>query len=222
MSLLDLVKQDHRVWPAADRLGQLTTRFVADIARGRTDQTSHRVLFAVFGHVDPDHGALVIEQEVSQGLGQLRLADTGRTQEQERTRGAVGVGNPGARTADSVRHGLNGLLLADEPLADVLFGVQQLLAFTFQQTAGGNARPRRHDFGDVVGRNLLAHHLLGLAGCRFGFFCRGDLLFDLRDFAVQQARSRFEVRVAARDLSLAAQIVEFLPQFAQAVQTRTL
>ena len=78
MRLLDLVEQDHLIGPAADGLRQRATLLVADIAGRSADHAGDRVLLHVFRHVEPDHGGLVVEQELGQSLGQLGLADAGR------------------------------------------------------------------------------------------------------------------------------------------------
>jgi hypothetical protein len=75
VGLLDLVKQEHRVRLAAHGLGQLAALVVADVTRGRADQTGDRVLLHVLGHVDADHRLLVAEQELGERAGELGLAD---------------------------------------------------------------------------------------------------------------------------------------------------
>ena len=54
-----------------------------------------------------------VEHELGQRAGQLGLADAGRAEEQERADRAVGVAQAGARAAQRVRDGLDGLVLAD-------------------------------------------------------------------------------------------------------------
>ncbi len=73
-----------RVRPAAHGLGELPALLVADVAGRRADQTRDGVLLLVLTHVDAHHGAVVIEQEVGQGAGQLGLADARRPEEDER------------------------------------------------------------------------------------------------------------------------------------------
>src|SRR5436190_6787283 len=63
MRLLDFVKQDDRIGTTTDLLRELSTLFVADVSRRRADQSSHRVLLHVFGHIYPKQGVLVVEQE---------------------------------------------------------------------------------------------------------------------------------------------------------------
>ena len=55
VGLLDLVEQYHLVGPPPHRLGQHPAFLITDIARRRADQPRHRMLFHIFGHVDPHH-----------------------------------------------------------------------------------------------------------------------------------------------------------------------
>ncbi len=77
--LLDLVEQDHLVGPTPHRLGEHAALVVADIARRRADQAADRVLLHELAHVDADHRLVVVEQELGDRLGELGLADAGRT-----------------------------------------------------------------------------------------------------------------------------------------------
>ena len=95
--LLDLVEQQHAVRLAAHGLGELAALVVTDVTGRRTDQAADAVLLHVLGHVDADHRLGVAEQEVCERAGQLGLADTGRSEEDERTRRA--------RACPSGRHG---------------------------------------------------------------------------------------------------------------------
>ena len=83
MRLLDLVEQDDLIGPAADRLGEDAAFLIADIAGRSADQAGDTVLLHELGHVDPDHGVGIVEQEQSERPGQLGLADSGRAEEQE-------------------------------------------------------------------------------------------------------------------------------------------
>ena len=89
VGLLDLVEQQHAVRAPAHGLGEGAALVVADVAGGCADEPGHRVLLLVLAHVQADHGALVVEQELGRGAGQLGLADARRADEQE---GAHGPG----------------------------------------------------------------------------------------------------------------------------------
>ena len=78
IGLLDLVQQDHRVWPLPDRFGQNAAFAVAHVTRGRPDQPGDRVLLLEFGHVDGRHEPLAAKEQVGQGQGGFGLADATR------------------------------------------------------------------------------------------------------------------------------------------------
>ena len=120
MRLLDLVEQEDRVGPAADRLGQLTAFLEPDVPGRSADEPCDGVLLHVLRHVEPHERALVVEEEFREGLRQQGLADACRTEEQERAERPVGVLHAGARAAHRVRHGRDRLLLADDALVQVL------------------------------------------------------------------------------------------------------
>jgi hypothetical protein len=87
------------------------------------------VLLHVLRHVEADERVVAAEQEVGQRAGQLRLADASRAEEHEAADRTVGVLQPGARATDGARHRRDGLFLADDPLVQLLFHPQQLVAF---------------------------------------------------------------------------------------------
>jgi hypothetical protein len=89
--LLDLIEEKDRVRPAAHRFRQLAALFVADVAGRRADQARHGVPLLVLAHVDADHGAFVIEEELRERAGQLGLPHAGRPQEDERADRTIGI-----------------------------------------------------------------------------------------------------------------------------------
>ena len=96
MRLLDLIQQHHAIGFPAHGLCELPALFVADIARRCADKPGHCVLFHVFAHVDTHDVVLGIEQRLGKRLCKLRLSDTGRTQEEERSDRAARILNSGA------------------------------------------------------------------------------------------------------------------------------
>ena len=81
MRFFDLIEQQQRVRSAPYRLSQITTLFVANIARRRANQPGHRMLFHKLGHIDSNQRLLAIEKKLSQSFAQLGFTDTGRAQE---------------------------------------------------------------------------------------------------------------------------------------------
>ena len=85
---------------------------------------------------------LVVEQELGERAGQLGLADAGRAEEQERADRPARILEPGARAADRVGHGLDRLVLADDPLVEALLHLDQLRDLALHQPADRDARSR--------------------------------------------------------------------------------
>ena len=224
VGLLDLVEQHHGIRATAHGLGQLAALLVAHVARRRANQARDRSLLHVFGHVDADHGLLVVEQEVGERLGQFGLAHTGGAEEQERSGRTVRVGDAGTRTAHRVGHGGDGFLLADHTLAEVVLHVQQLLVFALHQAADGNAGPVGDDLSHRVGVHTVRdHRLIGRVGragiSRFSIRALrgGKLLLNGRNLAVQNLRGLRQVAFTGILIRLHAQVVELGTQVADLV-----
>src|ERR1019366_9106244 len=210
--LLHLVKQHHAVRPAPYRLGELAAFLVAHVAWRGADEPGDRVLLAVLAHVDPDHRPLVVKQELCERLGQLRLADAGRPEEQERARRPVGVGHSGPGPPDRVGDRLHGPRLADDPLPELGLHPEQLGGFPFEQPPGRDAGPGGHYVRDVVRADLFLHHgrRSGASG-RSGSLrwsrtsrgaCRIKLLLDRGYLPVKQPGGGLVVTVALGPLGL--------------------
>jgi hypothetical protein len=167
VGLFDLVEQDHPVGPAANGFSELAALFVADVAWRRAEEAGGGVLLTVLAHVHADDGVLIIEEELRQGLGQFGLADAGGAEEDKRADGSPRIFEPGTRPADGVRQGMDGLVLADDPLVEPLFHAEQLLGLGFEHLADGDARPLGHDFGDVVLVDNFVELVFGLPGVPF-------------------------------------------------------
>src|SRR2546425_12523959 len=116
MGLLDFVEQHHRIRPPPNRFAQLPTLFVAYIAGRRADQSSNRVLLLILGHVYSNHRVLVIEQEHRQRSSELRLADAGRPEKDERTDEPIGVFESRARANHRIGHRAHRFILPDYSL----------------------------------------------------------------------------------------------------------
>src|SRR6185369_735266 len=93
---------------------------------------------------------LVAEQELRERLGQLRLPDAGRPGEDERAARTLRVLEAGAGPADSLRERLDGLLLADDALVQLVLHAQQALALLLGELEDGDAGLRRQDLGDEL------------------------------------------------------------------------
>ncbi len=61
VGFFDFIKKDNAIGSAADDFSELTAFFIPDISRRGSDETGDRVFFSVFGHIDSNHGAVVVE-----------------------------------------------------------------------------------------------------------------------------------------------------------------
>ena len=154
------------------------------------------MLLAELAHVELDQRVLVAEEELRQRLGQPRLTDAGRAGEDERAAGTLRVLQAGTRTPDRPAERLDGLLLADDPLVELVLHLEQprglLLGELHDRDAG------RH--GEHLGDQLLVdlRDLVDVAGAPLLLaldLLRGQLLL-----LVAQARGRLEVLAVDRGL----------------------
>src|SRR5829696_7140011 len=162
MRLLDLVEQEHAVRLAANGLGELAALVVPDVARGRADQPGHGVLLHVLRHVDADHRLLVAEQELGERAAELGLPDARGAEEDERAGRALRILEAGPRAADGLRDRLDGGVLADDPLVELLLHAHQLLRLGLGELEHRDAGPHGDDVGDLFLADLRA--LSGLSG----------------------------------------------------------
>ncbi len=125
--LLDLVEEDDGVGLAAHRLGQDAALAVADVARGGALQRRDGVRFLELRHVDRDHVPLAAVERLGEGDGGLGLADAGRPDEHEDGDRLARVGEARARGLDLLRDRREGVVLADDPLAEELVEVPHRL-----------------------------------------------------------------------------------------------
>ena len=164
MGLFDLVEEHDRIRPPPDRLGEPAPFFITDIARGCTDQAGDVVPLAELAHVESDHRRFAVEEELGQGLGQLGLADAGRSQKQKRADRPVGVLQAGPAAPDGVGDRVDGRVLIDQPQVDLIFELQQLFALGREHARDRNAGPLADDLGDLLGIDLLLEQPAGLLG----------------------------------------------------------
>ena len=83
MGFLDFIKQYDLIGTPSHRFGKSAALLIAHITGRGTNQTGNGVLLHVLAHVNPQEGALVVEEECRKGLYQFRLADAGWPEEQE-------------------------------------------------------------------------------------------------------------------------------------------
>src|SRR5438876_3771524 len=125
MRLLDLVKQDDRVWAPADALGELAAFLVTDVAWRRADQSADVMLLHILRHVDLHESVLVAKHEFGERFREKRLAHTAWAEEQEAAHGTVRILQSAASPADRLADRLYRFVLRDNALVKLVFQLQQ-------------------------------------------------------------------------------------------------
>ena len=82
------------------------------------------MLLGELRHIQLDQGVLVAEKELGKGLGQLSLTNAGRAGEDKRAAGTVRILQTRARTPDRLGKRLDGLILADNALVQLVFHLE--------------------------------------------------------------------------------------------------
>ena len=127
--------------------------------------------------------------------------------------GRRGSRDPGAGPDHRVGDQLDGLVLADDPLAQDLVQLEQLLPFALLKPGDGDAGPRGDDLGDLLGGDHLAQQpALALFGGEL-LLLGGQPALQFADGAVAQLGGAVEVVGAFGLLGLLPGLFQFLAQF---------
>ena len=211
MGLLDLIEEDHGIGLSPDSLGQLTALLVAHIAGRRTDQSGYRILLHVLRHIDTHHGIFIIKEVLGQRLGELCLADAGRSHEEEGADGLGGILDAGLGPENGLRHALHGLVLTDETLMNGIAQMQHLGTLGLIQLRHRDTGPAADDPGNLILGHPIMHQLdavllLGqllslLQGLRHG-----------RQILILQLCGLLVIKALLGDVDLGIDLVLLLPQ----------
>src|SRR5580700_2406649 len=216
MRLLDFVEEDDGVGAAADRFRELAAFVVTDVAGRRADEAGDSVPLHVLGHVEADHGLLVVEEELGEGAGGFGFADAGGPEEDEGADGALGVAEAGAGTADGVGDGQESFILADDALAETLFHLDELADFAFEHAGDGDAGPLADDAGDVLFVDFFFEETRGSGGAVLHGFEPFHLGFEFGQLAVLNLRGALEIAAAGLLLGFEAERLNLLLDVAEA------
>ena len=182
MCLLDLIEQYHAVRFSPDSFGQLTTFLISYISGRRSDQTRDRILLHVLTHIDTYHIILIVEQCCRQTLGQFRLTDTGRSQEQEGADGLAGILDPGFGTDDGFGDFGHTLVLTHHTFVQFFVQMEGLVTLTLGQFGYRNAGPAGNDPCDLFLRYFFMYQRQIGFSYLILFLCQ--LLLQCGQFAV--------------------------------------
>ena len=153
MCLLDLIKQNHRIRIPADFLAELTALLITDISWRGTDHLGDAVLLHVLRHINTDQRILCAEHCLRECLTKLRLADTGRTKEEERTDRSLRIFESNTSTADRAGYGTDCLLLTDYTFMKDALELFKTLRLFLLELSDRNLRPSGNDIGNLTFRD---------------------------------------------------------------------
>lgn len=176
VGLLDLVEQHHGERLAAHLFGELAALVVADVSRRGTEQAGCGEAIVELAHVDLDQRIVLAEEELGKSLGQLGLTHTGWTGEDEGAGRTLWILQTRAGAADGARDSLDCIVLADDPLVQLIFHAQQACGFFLGEAEHGDTGPVAQHLGDL----LFAHlgYVIQLA-CTPCLFLLGTLFGEL-------------------------------------------
>ena len=129
---------------------ELSSILITDISRRRSDHLGDAVLFHIFRHVYTDNVILLAKNSLCQSLGKLCLANTGWSQEQERSDRTTRILQTDPATADCLGNCRNGFLLSDHSLMKDLLEMTQTFHLLFLKLLYRYLRPVSDHCGDLV------------------------------------------------------------------------
>ncbi len=169
------------------------------------------MLLHELGHVQHDQRVFVPEEELGERLGQLGLTDAGRTGEDERTTRTARVLQTGARAADRPGQALDGVVLTDDALVQLVLHAEQALRLLLGQLEDRDAGGRREDLGDELLGDLGDDvHVAGLPLLLAPVALELELLL-----LVAEGRRLLEVLRVDRGLLVAAHLGDLLVELAE-------
>ena len=141
---------------------------------------------------------LVVEQEFGQRAGQFGFSDAGGPQKDETADGPVGILQSRAGAHDGFRNRLHRFILPDHALVQLIFQMQQLLHFAFEQLRNRNAGPAADHW--AMSSSSTSSLSSALAGLLFGQarFLGLELAFELGELAVFQLGGAVQIVLRAR------------------------
>ena len=174
MRLLNLVKKHHGVRSTADRLGELSTIIKANVSRRCANESARVVALHKLAHINLDQRVFRAEHELSERLGEFRLSNACRPEEEEAADRALRIFQSGAGAANRATERPDRLLLADHSTAKHLLHLEEARRLCLCESHHWDPRPHGNHRGDLfVGhlwsvvwaiRNLRRHERTGRLG----------------------------------------------------------
>ena len=183
-------------------LGQLAALVISHISGRSTDQTLHRKLLHVLGHIDTNQRTLIVKEELGQRLCQLGLTDAGGSQEEEAAQRTVGIGQARAAPADCRSNRRHGFVLTNNAQVKLALKVLELVHLTLHHLGHGYAGPRRNHLGNFIRGNFLFQKSSVFLFGEKRFLSFIILTLKLRNRAVPKLRRARKISVARGSIHL--------------------
>ena len=136
-------------------------------------------------HVDAHDRRFVVEERFRQRFAQLRFADAGRAEEEERADRPVRILKSAAASAHGVGDRVDRFVLSDDAQVQSVFEHEQFRAFGLHHSGHGHAGPLRDDVGDFVRSDDLTQQPFRLLPFRARLAVRLLLFFLLIEALLQ-------------------------------------
>jgi len=146
------------------------------------------MLFHVLGHIQPDHGALVVKQKLGESARQFGFADSCWSEKNKRPDRPVRIGESRAVAANGIRNALERIFLAHDALTQPLFHLDELPSLAFEQPAYRNSGPFADQRGDIFLVDLFFQHAAIFLHLNKPFLRFVKLALRLRQFAIANLR----------------------------------
>src|ERR1700691_839969 len=139
---------------------------------------------------------------------ELGFSDASRPKKNERSDRPVGIGKPGAISADGIRDAFQCRILPDDALAQARFHGDEFLRLALEQSPDGNSRPLAHQLGDVLFVDFFLQHAAILLHVFEIFLRSGNFALGRREFSVADFRDLRQVSAAFEALLLRLELFD--------------
>ena len=149
MSLLDFVKKHNGVRSTSDRLCELSAIIKANVSRRCANESARVVALHELAHINLDQRVFRAEHELSERLGEFRLSNACRPEEEEAADRALRIFQSGAGAANRTAEGADRLLLADHSTAKHLLHLEEACRLCLCESHHWDPGPHGNHRGDL-------------------------------------------------------------------------
>ena len=129
------------------------------------------MLFHKLGHINADHGRVIIKKEFRKGFTQLGFPNAGWSKKEERADRPVHILKARTSASDCLADGSNSFILPYNAFTQILFHVKELFSFSFQHFINRNSCPAGDNACNVIGSDFFTYDsVLGLPFSVFQLF----------------------------------------------------